>query len=135
MTQDQQETLNEIFLGKEDPDMAFKKPMTNNLKEELRKTLLLGLANHTDEFLNPGFIPGMSHEDLAKVLDRIMNSRLIERVGSLINQKEKEARLDEAQRAEGCWKIKKHDVERMDSCEHDSYLPDRIKQLKEEGDS
>jgi len=28
-----QETLNEIFLGKEDPDMAFKKPMTNNLKE------------------------------------------------------------------------------------------------------
>jgi len=39
LTTEQQETLNEIFLGKEDPDSAFKKPMTNSLKEEIDKII------------------------------------------------------------------------------------------------
>ena len=123
MTQDNQETLNEIFLGKEDPDMAFKKPMTNNLKE------IPDLYNYLEDRLLRYIGGGDSlfGEEIHNLLQGLEND-----IQALINQKEKEARLDEAQRAEGCWKIKKHDVERMDSCEHDSYLPDRIKQLKEE---
>lgn len=100
--------------------------MTNNLKDDIRKTLLLGLANHTDEFLNPGFIPGMSHEELAKVLDRIMNSRLIERVEALINQKEKEAVVAFA---EGCIAGPMQDGFYTMS---KSEMQNRIKQLKEE---
>lgn len=113
--------------------------MSNNLKDEIRKTLLLGLASHTDEFLNPGFIPGMSHEDLAKVLDRIMNSRLIERVGSLIDQKEKEAEIRGLENlldgsAEGATCI--CESAGLSVCDHNwslcNVVRDRIKQLKEE---
>lgn len=58
--------------------------MNKDLKKKVDDTILLGLANHTNEFLNPGFIPGMSHEDLKKVLERIMDSRLNERIMKLI---------------------------------------------------
>lgn len=74
-------------------------PNKDSLREEINKTILLGLANHTDEFLNPGFIPGMSHEDLAKVLEEIMKSRLPERIEALltshIEEAERKARIDE----------------------------------------
>lgn len=48
----------------------------------LDKALLLGLANHTNEFLNPWlFKKAPSHEELAYTLDQIMNhSRLKSRL-------------------------------------------------------
>lgn len=49
----------------------------------LDEALLKGLANHSNEFLNPWFFrtPLPSHEDLGFALDRIMNhSRLKERI-------------------------------------------------------
>ncbi len=78
MTQDNQETLNEIFLGKEDPDMAFKKPMTNNLKEEIREALDSFRGEIVDGYIDD--------RDLEEATQAIL---------TLINQKEKEARLDE----------------------------------------
>ena len=86
MTQDDQETLNEIFLGKEDPDMAFKKPMTNNLKE------IPDLYNYLEDRLLRYIGGGDSlfGEEIHNLLQGLEND-----IQALINQKEKEARLDE----------------------------------------
>lgn len=72
--------------------------MMSNTKQQIEETLLLCLANHSNEFLNPGFIPGMSHEELGDVLSRIMNSRLPERIEALIDRLITEARLEEVER-------------------------------------
>lgn len=79
MTQEDQETLNEIFLGKEDPDMAFKKPMTNNLKEEVERIL----AKYGNFCYYEGD-PMRGGEDLDTSIEAIL---------TLINQKEKEAEV------------------------------------------
>lgn len=115
MTQDQQEILNEIFLGKEDPDMAFK-PMTNNLKETkpLRMCLHCFCTTETDTELcfNCG-----------NKIETILSD---EEVQTLINQKEKEAVITFA---EGCIAGPMQDGFYTMS---KSEMQNRIKQLKEE---
>ena len=116
MTQDNQETLNEIFLGKEDPDMAFKKPMTNNLKE------IPDLYNYLEDRLLRYIGGGDSlfGEEIHNLLQGLEND-----IQALINQKEKEARLEENKRYEE-W------FNNDENTHIEDFIERRIKQLKEE---
>ena len=69
-----------------DPAGGLRELSSSNTKQQIEEILLLGLANHSNEFLNPGFIPGMSHKELADVLKKIMSSRLPERIETLIDR-------------------------------------------------
>lgn len=96
MTQDQQETLNEIFLGKEDPDMAFK-PMTNNLKE-IEDILDFTITyRFYDEVPN---IQGKLLEFRGKITEEAS-----ERILTLINQKEKELLEKFGRAIEGSYEV------------------------------
>lgn len=101
MTQEDQETLNEIFLGKEDPDLAFK-PMTNNLKEDeeekcteknclykkyLSKDVLALLQKHDVTMWRLGC---ENHHFGLEIGAKVFSEFLEEYSKTLINQKEKE---------------------------------------------
>jgi len=123
-----QETLNEIFLGKEDPDMAFKKPMTNNLKE-LRKEIEEKLIDMWLLWERGDWYAQDGQED--KYNDRGFRDAINDYILNLINQKEKEL-LEKFEAVVG------EDLTDGDSTGIDwvngykDELRDRIKQLKEE---
>jgi len=130
-----QETLNEIFLGKEDPDMAFK-PMTNNLKGEI-DNILGSLAQES-------YMYGVNPEDFGKAPTI---EEATEAILALINQKEKELlekveALDSLREQNTHWSAcNNHGKGRPNyKCvcpaepqnELRTEIKDRIKQLKEE---
>lgn len=140
MTQDQQEYLNRTFLGKEDPDLAFKKPMTNNLKEIEEPSEGTKLGTYLRVLYCLGY--GQGYEDGASKSEMNSNhnkddyvSRIYSDISTLINQKEKE----HIEKVEKCIPREKDSNgtlrEQIFEVSYNQALQetrDRIKQLKEE---
>jgi hypothetical protein len=143
MTQEQQETLNEIFLGKEDPDMAFKKPMTNKLKEEIDDIVFRCFEQ--GRYWGTGIGERIADQDY-KPKEPIDRTEAVKAILTLINQKERELleRVEEAIGEDEAKNTNNMSVEERHKyfqwqVDHDgarddlrSELRDRIKQLKEE---
>lgn len=123
MTQEDQETLNEMFLGEEDPDMAFKKPMTNNLKE------IPDLYNYLEGRLLKyiGSADSLFGEEIHSLLRGLEDDIL-----NLINQKEKEHKLEAYLEIDLLVAEQEQRYETLEYTELHQDLDQRIKQLKEE---